>query len=337
MSDITRKEALSEIAQASSTPIPNRSNRKFAFDFSQVSTYPTSFLEDGKMRHETGYFKADSVRLIQVSVRDQIVKKDRQAFIASFVFIADNEEIGLIDSDNNMIPHPFYTSEEYRIWREMLSPTEQAIPGRDRLLKPHRIAGQQFVYSPRENKPGSVDLLLKFCNDLKDLGMDFQPEPAQVPGRTTKDMFRMVPRTRAGVDITNTGVLVDGFEISVNPNYDEGFRSFYAGLEDQRNRLERMIQYRMDGRDELFQEARKSFERNSHHLNGVYDEKKNGVLTGSQWPRTADVGIITVGSTSYPLYRRGVDEIKMDMFDEVINRNREKLARQASDIPDIPL
>lgn len=316
--NISREQALSEIAETGSAPLPTRGNRKFNFNFDRVTQYPTSFFDGDKMRHEVGYFKADSVRLVRVSIRDQVVKGNRQAFIANFDFIADNEEIGLVDKDGNETPHPLYTSEDYKIWREMLSPVDQIIPGRERLPKPHRISGQQFVYA--EN----IEMLVDFLNELKNHDMTIQRRPPITGGRRTQDMYRAVPRAQTGMDITNTGVLIDGFEISVNPTYEPGFRSFYAGLEDQRTRIERMIELRMSGQSDMFKEMKGSFERNSHYLNGIYDEETNGVLTGRQWPRTADVGMMVIDSKPFSLYRSGIEEVSTDDFDEVVRRNQER-------------
>jgi len=276
-------------------PLPEReganqfSSRKTLYrSGNALNTFATTI--DGE--ELTGYVTFSAARLISVAARVQQSSRGK-ALVVTQGLIIDDPEVGLLKGDAR-VPHPFFSEPRYAAWA--------------RSERPKRINAQQWV------QPENKGLVIDYVNTLREQhGFSIVQNPSRPEGsqRRTKDLF--VARPTNGREVKSPrdyGVKLDGFEISVNPDYEQGFNSFYAGLEEQRERWESAVA--MTDEDERRQYL-EGISQNIHFLGGVYRDEDQRTW----WARPVDVGMVVVEGTDFPLYQQRGAELSEDLFGEL--------------------
>lgn len=280
-------------------PLPEREitqlvSRKQLYHANQVNTF--TFTEDGE--EKLGYFQFKRARLISVTGRVQPTQRSR-ALVVTQGIIIDQPEIGVFDGDTR-VPHPLHTDPRYQAWQAS--------------QRPKRINAQQWVQ--KENK----DLVQEYVNYLhREHGFSVIQRPQKREGsqRKTQDLF--VARPSNGRDLenendrSNYGVPLNSFEISVNPDYEQGFNSFAEGLEEQRMRWEAAFEIEDD---DLRNSHLEQIAQNIHFLGGVYRDED----ARTWWARPVDVGMVSITDPQsnedrdWPLYQQRGTELTEDLF-----------------------
>lgn len=253
-----------------------------------LNTYPVTI--DGE--EMTGYVTFTAARLISVAARVQQSSRGK-ALVVTQGIIIDDPEVGLLKGDVR-VPHPFFGEPRYAAWA--------------RSERPKRINAQQWV------QPENKGLVIEYVNHLRnEHGFSIISNPSRPEGsqRRTKDLF--VARPTNGREVQSPrdyGVKLDAFEVSVNPDYEQGFKSFYVGLENQRERWEAAVA--MTDEDERKQYL-ETISQNIHFLGGVYRDEDQRTW----WARPVDVGMVVVAGTDFPLYQQRGAELSDDLFAEL--------------------
>lgn len=265
-------------------------SRKKLYVAGEVNTF--TFTHDGQERE--GYFTFERARLISVTGRVQPTQRDK-ALVVTQGIVIDNPDIGVIE-DGVRIPHDMITQDRYKSWRD------------DR--RPKRINAQQWVQ--KENR----ELVMEYVNYLhNEHGFSIIQNPAKREGsqRKTQDLFVARPsdgRDPNSTDRSNYGVALDAFEISVNPDYEQGFNSFTEGIEEQRARWEAAAA--MEDK-EIQQKQLEQIAQNIHFLGGVFRDEDNK----SWWARPVDVGMVVLDGKEFALYQQRGSELTEDLFSDL--------------------
>lgn len=269
-------------------------SRKTLYVAGEVNEF--TYTSDGE-EHE-GYITFDAARLISAQARVQVLtrgkNKGKKALVVSQGIVIDNPVIGRVEN-GELVPHPLHREPRYAAWQNS--------------NRPKRINAQQWVQA--EN----YQLVKDYANFLhQECGFSLVRKPTQPEGsqRKTKDLF--VARPSNGRDITDRteyGVKLDAFEVSVNPDYPQGFKSFVNGLNEQMIRWEAAVQ---EEKEDLRTQMLENIAQNIHFLGGVYrDEEQH-----TWWARPVDVGMVVIDGTELPLYHVRGSELDDDLFSEVI-------------------
>lgn len=270
--------------------------RRYSAD-NVVNEFP--FTHDGESL--TGYFKFQRARLIEVRGRVQPTRSGNAIVITQNI-IVDEPEIGLVGENDLLEPHEMFTADRYEAWRN---------PNR-----PKRINAQQWVQSDnRELVMDYVNYLHK-SHKFSIIKNPMNPEGSQ---RKTQDLF--VARPVAGRVITeqeraNFGAKLDEFEVSLNPDYEQGFSSFVEGIEEQRNRWEEA--YSVEDPKQR-QQILDNISQNIHFLGGIYRDE----ATKSWWARPVDVGLVVITDpesgeqNEWSLYHQRGTELDESIFSEL--------------------
>lgn len=270
-----------------------RSSRKTTYRARQTNTVTLPkaavdlpFEVDDAVSEVASYVRFDSARLIGCKYREQRTndKPDgtpgREMLVVSAGIILDGLEVGLIDPDGREVPHPLLSEPRFANYRQF----------------PHRVNAQQWM--AREHVDG-FDALANYLYDNHEFRIITNPRNPEDSQRTTTDKVRVRPINSIDElnDPSDYGAPCDGFEVSVNENYPDGFRSFYQGLTEQQKRIESAFN---EDDPELRAEAVKSLEDsgNIHMVGGAYFDKNQ-----QRWyARVVDVGVVYVDNRQFPFY-----------------------------------
>lgn len=276
---------------AREAPTRNPSRKTF-YRANELNTF--TFTQDGETRE--GYLTFSSARLIRLAVRPQKTRS-RQAFVVSQSIIIDDPEIGELKGDTK-IPHDLFREERYKAWRE------------DEMT-PFRVNAQQWVQGQ------NYDLIMAYAEHLQanhDFVVVEEPETPEGSQRKTQDL--LVARPRNSGQITNhrdRGVHLDGFEVSVNPDYEAGFNDFFTGLSEQQQRWESAVELEAEQQYQALQSLRQNW----HYLGGVYHDNNSRTW----WARPVDVGLVVVDGAELPLYRRQGAQVRAELFTKFLEED----------------
>lgn len=269
-------------------------SRKHLYEANKLNTF--TFEVDGE--EQTGYFRFPRARLIAVTGRVQPTRNSRALVITQGIII-DDPEIGLVADGDTLVPHPMHSDPRYSAWQSS--------------NRPKRINAQQWVQA--ENR----DLVMDYVNYLHGFhGFSVTQRPAKREGsqRKTEDLFVARPsngRDLEGDDRTNYGVHLNAFEISVNPDYEQGFKNFVSGLEEQRMRWESAFEIEDEA---LRKQALEQIAQNIHFLGGVYRDDE----ARTWWARPVDVGMVNITNpltgeaNDWALYKQRGSELSENLF-----------------------
>lgn len=248
-------------------------------------------IDDDGATH-TGVFAAEAVRVIRVTARPQWSQTRKALMIVvTQSMVVDGLFVGIKLDDHHVAPHPMLSDPRYARWARDVS-------------RPKRIQAQQWVTA--EN----FTLVMAYANALRD-HHDFRliknPTNREGSARQTTDIFAASPATPSRGDrLHEYGVKLDAFEVTTNPNYQEGFKDFYTGLTEQQQRWENAFTLEGEERKlELQQVAR-----NIHFISGLY--RQDGAR--EWWARPVDVSSVRIGGETYALYNRNQDRLTEDDF-----------------------
>jgi hypothetical protein len=248
---------------------------------------------------EECYVSFESLRILSISVRDYTLDGKGRFFRVEHRFVADNPQVGRI-INNQKVPHALFTEQRYSQWA-----SEQL---------PKRFQGGQWM--PVEQN----QLLMDYFNYLRsahNYAIDRDAPPPPNSQATRNDFLRA--RSTQPRDPSNPrayGIPVDAIEVSINPTYERGFVSFWDGLEEQLERIETAAAMPAEDaqqkavRDQAFQ----NLMLNVHSLSGVYHNEEDMTT----WPRSVDVGSVTIDGKAFPLYNNRGAELSDADFAEIL-------------------
>jgi len=243
-------------------------SRKTTYEVGKVNVFP--FDLDGE--EKTGYFRFERARLIAVTGRVQQTRNTK-ALVVTQGIIIDNPEIGMLGEGDTLVPHPMHTDPRYAAWQAS--------------QRPKRINAQQWV------QPQNRDLVMEYVNylhDKHDFSITQRPSRREGSQRKTEDLFVARPSNGRNLpqdDRSNYGVALNAFEVSVNPDYEQGFKDFVSGLEEQRMRWEGAFEIEDE---DLRRQALEQIAQNIHFLGGVYRDEE----ARTWWARPVDVGMVNI-------------------------------------------
>lgn len=234
---------------------------------------------DESITEVNSYVEFSSARLIGASYREQKTNSNRDMLVVNVGIVLDGLGVGLIDEDGNRHPHPLLSEPRYARYRNL----------------PHRVNAQQWMARDQVKR---FDALANHLYDNHNFRIIEEPRNPEDSQRQTTDVAQVRPLQPIDPDNPKDyGAPVNGFEVSVNTNYAEGFRSFYEGLTEQQQRIESAFS---EEDEELRAQKVQALNeaRNVHFVGGAYFNKDR-----SQWfARVVDVGIIIVDGNTFPFY-----------------------------------
>lgn len=269
-------------------------SRKHTYEAGKINAFP--FELDGE--EMTGYFRFERARLIAVTGRVQPTRNTR-ALVVTQGIIIDNPEVGMIGEGDTLIPHPMHTDSRYTAWQVS--------------QRPKRVNAQQWVQA--QNRQLVMDYV-NYLHNKHEFSITQRPSKREGSQRKTEDLFVARPsngRDLEGDDRTNYGVPLNSFEISVNPDYEQGFKSFVDGLEEQRMRWTGAFDIEDD---DLRRQALEQIAQNIHFLGGVYRDEE----AKTWWARPVDVGMVNIThpdsgeARDWALYQQRGSELDEDLF-----------------------
>lgn len=233
----------------------------------------------------------DRARLIRLSARPQEAGSQakgtlRKMIVVSMGIILDGLDVSKLEGGEN-VPHPLLSDPRFENFKSL----------------PHRINAQQWMEV--DDLPHVVNLAnhLRNANSFR---IQLKPDLPKNSNRKTRDLF--VARPLHSMDPNNPtdfGVELDSFEVSVNPEYPQGFSSFYEGLTEQQ---ERWVDVINEEDEDLRKQYEENLSQNMHFVGGAFFDEKNS----QWWPRPVDIGIVGVNGQNFPLYPVTGDNLDAD-------------------------
>lgn len=267
---------------------------------------------DGQER--TVYTHFDSARLIRLAARAQTAGQGsgdvRKMIVVSMGIILDGLQVSILE-DDQLVPHPLLSDPRFEKYKTL----------------PHRVNAQQWMEV--RDLPHVVKLS-NFLKQNKQFRIQKNPPPPQNSRRKTRDLFQVRPfRTPNRDNPTNYGTEIDAFEVSVNLDYPQGFKSFYQGLTEQMNRwLDVVKEEDKDTRAQM----EETLNTNMHFVGGAYFDDKQQ----EWWPRPVDIGILTIDNQPFPLYPVMGDDLDTDDLMDLIDPESTTEAPVAPEVTDGP-
>lgn len=296
-------DLIADLREGDTIVLPERENN-FTPDRRKTYTVgdkPNYFLVKDEDEVYQGYIKLPQVRLESFRARKQENSSGRVDLVTFTTFVVDDEEIGLVTTKGDE-PLPPYTEERFKNWN-------------DRKQRPHRIYGQNWGSDP--------ELTFELLNHLKSLG--WRARKGSRPNsnnnrrggrqggyqRITFDVFTArppQPQAEPGEEINwreQWGTKVDAFEVTVNPDYENGFQSFVQGVLSNVERLN-------DAKGLSNPEERAA----AMEMADRFQDSITGFTVGNDgqiWARHADIGMVVIGGQEFRIWDPGsTDEITLD-------------------------
>jgi len=284
---------------------PRRTNQspKQIFEPNKLNLFP--YEEDGKTYE--GFVRFSKARLIGVTAREQEDNKGKPHLVVTMNILLNEPEVGIVNDDDTVEMHALVSDSRYDEWQD---------PN-----LPKRVNAQQWVQAT------NTKLVLELVNFLyHKYGWSIQRDLKKRPNsqRKTTDLFVARPSNGRGMSNEERneryGVPLTSFEVSVNPNYEPGFKNFLEGVESIRSRWEGLRHIEDEA---LLAEALEIFSQHFHFIGGIYydNEQKRW------WARPVDVGAVEVedpegGSQpiTFPMYEQRGEELTEDVFADLVQR-----------------